>query len=131
VALELAQVVAELVQAVGTVGEVKAGENGVVDLFSGPAAKMTSAVQQDFEKADDARVVDLDSGISDRADSDRKGEALRRASLRAREDSDAETSSAASIQPGTTTRLRAPLALAQDDPACPPSRPKPERPGSG
>ena len=87
---------------------MKAGENGVVDLFSGPAAKMTSAVQQDFEKADDARVVDLDSGISDRADSDRKGEALRRASLRAREDSDAETSSAASIQPGTTTRLRLP-----------------------
>ena len=55
----------------------------------------------------------------------------RRASLRAREDSDAETSCAASIQPGTTTRLRAPLALAQDDPACPPSRPEPERPGSG
>ena len=33
VAFELAQVVAELVQAVGTVGEVKAGENGAVDLF--------------------------------------------------------------------------------------------------
>ena len=73
---ELAQVVAELVQAVGTVGKVKADENGVVDLFSGPAAEMTSAVQEDFKEADDARVVDLDPGISDRADSDRKGEAL-------------------------------------------------------
>ena len=62
VAFELAQVVAELVQAVGTVGEVKAGENGAVDLFSGPAAEMTSAVQENFEEADDARVVDLDPG---------------------------------------------------------------------
>jgi hypothetical protein len=63
VTFELAQVVVELVQAVGTLGEVKGGENGVVDLFSGPAAKMTSAVQQDFEEADDARVVDLDPGL--------------------------------------------------------------------
>ena len=65
-----------MVQAVGTVGKVEADENGVVDLFSGPAAEMTSAVQEDFKEADDARVVDLDPGISDRADSDRKGEAL-------------------------------------------------------
>src|SRR6516225_5734402 len=76
VAFELAQVVAELVQAVGTVGEVKAGENSAVDLFSGPAAEMTSAVQENFEEADDARVVDLDPRISDRADTDRKGETL-------------------------------------------------------
>jgi hypothetical protein len=77
VAFELAQVVAELVQAVRTVGEVKAGENGTVDLFSsGPAAEMTSAVQEDFEEADDARIVDLDPRISDRADTDRKGETL-------------------------------------------------------
>src|SRR6516165_7755148 len=68
VAFELAQVVAELVQAVGTVGEVKAGEDGVVDLLGGPAANLSAAMQEDFEKADKTGVVDLDTGIADRAD---------------------------------------------------------------
>ena len=76
VALELAQVVAELVEAVGAVGEVEGGEYGVVDLLGGPAADMAAAMQEDFEQADDARVVDLDPGIADRADGDRQGEAL-------------------------------------------------------
>ena len=75
-ALELAQVVAELVEAVGAVGEVEGGENGLVDLLGGPAADMAAAMQEDFEQADDARVVDLDPGIAHRADGDRKGEAL-------------------------------------------------------
>jgi hypothetical protein len=47
----------------------------VVDLLGGPAADMT-AMQEDFEQADDAGVVDLDPGIADRADGDRQGEAL-------------------------------------------------------
>src|SRR5215813_3569445 len=76
VALELAQVVAELVQAVGPVGEVEAGKNGVVDLFGGPAAEMSAAMQEDFKEADQAGVVDLDPGIANRTDGDRKGEAL-------------------------------------------------------
>src|SRR5215472_2073754 len=76
VALELAQVVAELVQAVGIGGEVEAGEDGVVDLLGGPAANLSAAMQQDFEEADEAGVVDLDAGIANRADGDRKGEAL-------------------------------------------------------
>ena len=67
-ALELAQVVAELVQAIGIGGEVEAGEDGVVDLLSGPAANLSAAVQEDFEKADEACVVDLDPGIADRAE---------------------------------------------------------------
>jgi hypothetical protein len=37
---------------------------------------MTAAMQEDFEQADDARVVDLDPGIADRADGDWQGEAL-------------------------------------------------------
>src|SRR6202043_3209742 len=45
-------------------------------LFGGPAADMTGAVQEDFKQADDARVVDLDPGIADRADGDWQGEAL-------------------------------------------------------
>jgi len=74
--LELAEVVAELVQAVGIGGEVEAGEDGVVDLLCGPAANLSAAMQQDFEEANEAGVVDLDAGIANRADSDRKGEAL-------------------------------------------------------
>jgi len=76
VAFELTQVVAELIEAVGAVGEVEGGEDGVVNLLGGPAADMTAAMQEDFEQADDARVVDLDPGIADRADGDRQGEAL-------------------------------------------------------
>src|SRR2546421_6208463 len=76
VGFELAQVVTELVQPVGAVGEVEGGEDGVVDLLGGPAADLTTAVQEDLEEADDAGVVDLDPGIADRADSDWKAEAL-------------------------------------------------------
>src|SRR6202008_2982704 len=76
VAFELAQVVAELVEAVGGVGEVEGGEDGAVDLLGGPAADVTAAMQEHFEQADDAGVVDLDPGIADRADGDWQGEAL-------------------------------------------------------
>src|SRR2546423_10036408 len=44
VGFELAQVVAELVQAVGSVGEVEGSEDGVVDLLGGPAADLTAAM---------------------------------------------------------------------------------------
>src|SRR5437764_13939314 len=63
VGFELAQVVAELVEPVGAIGEVEGGEDGVVDLLGGPAADLTTAVQEDLEEADDTGVVDLDSGI--------------------------------------------------------------------
>ena len=49
VAFELAQVVAELVEAVGAVGEMEGGEDGLVDLLGGPAADVTAAVQEDLE----------------------------------------------------------------------------------
>ena len=48
----------------------------MVDLLGGPAADVTAAMQEDFKEVDDARVVDLDAGIADRADGDRQGEAL-------------------------------------------------------
>jgi hypothetical protein len=48
----------------------------VVDLLGGPAADVAAAMEQHFEQADDARVVDLDPGIADRANGDREGEAL-------------------------------------------------------
>ena len=44
--------------------------------FSGAAANLSAAMQQDFEEADDAAVMNLDGGIANRADGDRQGEAL-------------------------------------------------------
>ncbi len=44
VAPERVQVVAELVEAVGSVGKMEAGEDGVVDLLGRPAADMTAAL---------------------------------------------------------------------------------------
>ena len=76
VALELAQVVAQLVQTIGVLTHLKGGDDGTVDLLGVPAAELTAAMQEDFEQADDAGVVNLDAGIADRADGDRKGEAL-------------------------------------------------------
>ena len=75
-AFELAQVIAQLVQAIGSVVDVECGEDGLVDLPGGPAADVTAAVQEHLEEADDARVVDLDAGIANRADGDGQGEAL-------------------------------------------------------
>jgi hypothetical protein len=77
VSFELAQVVApQLVQAVSLLGEMEGGEDGLVDLLSGPTADVSAAVQENLEEADDARVVDSDSRISDRADGDGERDAL-------------------------------------------------------
>ena len=65
-----------MVQAIGSFGDVECGEDGLVDLPGGPAADVTAAVQEHLEEADDARVVDLDAGIANRADGDGQGEAL-------------------------------------------------------
>ena len=74
--LELVQVVAELVQAVGLLREVEGVEDGLMHLPGRPAADLRTAMQEDLEQADDARLVDLEAGITHRADSDRMGEAL-------------------------------------------------------
>jgi len=76
VPFELAQVVAQLVQAVSLIGEIECGEDGLVDLLGGPTADVSAAVQENLEQADDARVVDFDSRIADRADGDRERDAL-------------------------------------------------------
>jgi hypothetical protein len=55
---------------------VEGGEDGLVDLFGGPAADVSSAVQEDSEEADDARVLDPDPGIANRANGYRQGDAL-------------------------------------------------------
>ena len=65
---ELTQIVAKLVQRVGLGGKREAGEYGLVYLFGAPAGDhRTTAVQQHFQQAEDAGVVDFDAGIADRA----------------------------------------------------------------
>ena len=76
VALELAQVVAQLVEAVGALGQVEGCEDSLVDLLGGPATDVSAAMQQDFEQANDAHVVDFDSRIAHGADGDRQGDPL-------------------------------------------------------
>jgi len=48
VAFEFAQIVAELIQPVSIGGEVKRRQDGLVDLFCGPAADRVAAMQEDF-----------------------------------------------------------------------------------
>ena len=74
--LKLAQVVAQSIEAVSSLGEIEGGEDGLVDLLGGPAADVSAAVQENLEQADDARVVDFDAGIADRSDGIGQGDTL-------------------------------------------------------
>ena len=76
VSLELAQIVAKLVEAVGVRGEVERGEDGLVNLACRPAADLGAGVQENLEEADDTRVLDFDAGVADRADRKREGDPL-------------------------------------------------------
>src|SRR5579863_6950181 len=80
-ALELAEIVAELVQPVGLRRKLERGEDGGVSLFGGPGADGIAAVQENLQQADDPRVVDLDSGITDRADGDGQGKPLQQGEI--------------------------------------------------
>jgi hypothetical protein len=48
----------------------------VVDLLCRPATEVTAAMHEDFQQADDAGLVDLDTGIANRTNGDRQGQAL-------------------------------------------------------
>ena len=75
-AFEFTQVVAQLVDAVASVGELEGGDDGLMDLPGRPATDVAATVQEDFEQADDARIMKLDAGIADCADGDGEGEPL-------------------------------------------------------
>jgi hypothetical protein len=47
--LEFAEVVAKLVEGVGSWGELKGGENGLMDLFGGPAAEGRTGMQENLQ----------------------------------------------------------------------------------
>jgi len=68
--LEFAEVVAELVETVTFIGEMEGGEDGLMDLLGCPAADVSAAMEENLAQADDARIVDFDAGIADRADGD-------------------------------------------------------------
>jgi hypothetical protein len=76
VSLELAQIVAKLVEAVGVCREMERGDGGLVDFACRPAADVGAGVQKNLEEADDTRVLDFDAGVADRADRNREGDPL-------------------------------------------------------
>jgi len=65
VPFEFAQVVAELVEPAGLRGELKRGEDRLVNLFGGPAADGAAVVQENLQQPDDPGVVDFDAGVAD------------------------------------------------------------------
>ena len=75
-ALELAQIVAELVQAVLLGGEMEGGADGLMVLLGGPAAELQAALEENLQEANDARVVELDAGIAHPAEGDGQSEPL-------------------------------------------------------
>ena len=75
-AFEFAQVVAELVEAVGFLGKLEALKNNLVNVLGSPAAEAVATMQENFEQPDDASLMDFDAGVVDRADGDRQGHAL-------------------------------------------------------
>lgn len=76
VPFEFAEIIAELVQAVGFRGECEGGEDCLVNLFGGPTADCTAVMQEDFQQPNDPGVVDFDAGVTDRADGDGQGDLL-------------------------------------------------------
>jgi len=76
VAFEFAQVVAELVKAVGFFGKLKVLKNNLVNVPGSPAAKAVASMEQNFKQPDDASLMDLDTGVVDRADGDRQADTL-------------------------------------------------------
>src|SRR5215469_9200903 len=75
-ALHLAQVVAELVEAVVMVGEMEAGQNSLMNLDGRPPGDLCSAVKENFHQANHARVVNFDTRKMSGADLPRKRQAL-------------------------------------------------------
>ena len=75
-AFEFAQVVAQLVKAIGFFGELEAPKNNLMNVPGSPAAEAVAAMQQNFEQPDDASLMDLNTGVVDRADGDRQADAL-------------------------------------------------------
>src|SRR3984885_13508977 len=73
---ELAQVVPELVEAIGFRGEMERGEDRLVNLFGRPATDGTAVMQENLQEPDDPGVMDFDAGITNRSDVDGQSDPL-------------------------------------------------------
>ena len=58
--LELAEIVAQLVEVIALLRQPEGGEHGLMDLLGRPAADVRVAVQEDLHQPDDAGLMDLD-----------------------------------------------------------------------
>ena len=63
VGFHLAEVITELIQAVGGEGEIVGFEHGLVDLLGAPTAQLGTGMEKYLHEADHASVVDLDDGF--------------------------------------------------------------------
>ena len=81
VAFEFTQIIAELVESIGFVGEAESAEDGLVDLLGRPTPGLSSGVQQDLQEPNDPCLMDFDSREADRADGDGQGEALKQGEI--------------------------------------------------
>jgi hypothetical protein len=77
-AFQLAQIVAELVEAVGLGRERKGFENGWVNLLGGPTAQGGARVHENLQQTEEAGILDAEAGIADSADGDGQSEALQK-----------------------------------------------------
>src|ERR1700691_704298 len=73
---QLAQIVAELVEAVGFRGNLERGDDCFVDLPGVPAPDGTAVMQENLQESDDPGVVEFDARITTRADVDGQGDPL-------------------------------------------------------
>jgi len=65
VALEFAQVVAKLVEAVGLLGKLEALENDLMNVLGAPAAEIVAGMQKNLQEPDDAGRMDLYTRVID------------------------------------------------------------------
>ena len=77
VGFELAKVVAELGDGVGTDREAEGLEDGLVDVGGAPSVQLCAAVQQDLHQPHRPGVVNLDAGDISLASHDRQGHLLK------------------------------------------------------
>jgi len=77
VAFELSQIVTELVESVCFGRKLEGGNDGLVNLFGGPAPYGTAVMEEDLQQPDNPLVMDFDAWITDRADGDGQSDSLK------------------------------------------------------
>ena len=74
--LELTEIITKLVQGIRLLGEAESGENGLVNLYCGPAAEVAAAVEENLQQPDDPGLMDFDARIANGTDGNGKRDAL-------------------------------------------------------